>query len=96
MRKPLVLVAADDAAQGKSIQAVLKQFGFRTLAAADGQAAYELFVENQPDAVVLDVHARDGILHALGVFARQVANVSQARFDDKARAQVFVDRLDLG
>ena len=59
MRKPLVLVAADDVDQGTSMQGVLQQFGFRTLAADGGESAYALFVENQPDAVLLDVHAAE-------------------------------------
>jgi len=59
MRKPLVLVASDDTGKGKSMQGVLQQFGFRTMAAEGGKAAYELFVEKQPDAVVLDVQAAE-------------------------------------
>ncbi len=59
MRKPLVLVASDDADKFKSMQGVLQQFGFRTMAADGGKAAYELFIEKQPDAVVLDVQAAE-------------------------------------
>jgi diguanylate cyclase (GGDEF)-like protein len=59
MRKPLVLVAADDAEHGKSVAGVLQQFGFRTMAADGGETAYALFVENQPDAVLLDVHTAE-------------------------------------
>lgn len=59
MRQPLVLIATDDAVQGESIQDVLQQFGFRTMIVDGGQAAYELFVENQPDAVLLDIHTAD-------------------------------------
>ncbi len=59
MRKPLVLVAADDASQGKSVQDALQQFGFRTQVVDGGKAAYQQFVENQPDAILLDVHSAE-------------------------------------
>ena len=56
MRKPLVLVAADDADQCRLIQEVLQQFGFRTEAAADAKSALKLFESEQPDAVLLDLN----------------------------------------
>jgi diguanylate cyclase (GGDEF)-like protein len=59
MRKPLVLVAADDADQRQLIWEVLEQFGFRIVTAEDGKSAYDLFSKMQPDAIVLDVHASD-------------------------------------
>ena len=59
MRKPLVLVAADDDDQRKRIWDVLKQFGFRIVTAEDGKSAYDLFKKSQPDAILLDVHAPD-------------------------------------
>jgi diguanylate cyclase (GGDEF)-like protein len=59
MRKPLVLVAADDAGQRKLICVVLEEFGFRTVTAEDGKSAYELFKNNQPDAILLDIRSSD-------------------------------------
>ncbi|MGI9201957.1 MAG: EAL domain-containing protein [Woeseiaceae bacterium] len=56
MRKPLVLVAADDADQCKSIQEVLQQFGFRTETAEDAKSAIKVFESAQPDAVLLDLN----------------------------------------
>ena len=41
MRKPIVLVAADDADQRKMIWQVLEQFGFHIVAAEDGISAYD-------------------------------------------------------
>ena len=55
MRKPLVLVAAEDADQRQLISDVLEQFGFRILTAEDGKSAYDLFAKTQPDAIFLDV-----------------------------------------
>jgi len=59
MRKPLVLVAADDADQRKLIWNVLSEFGFRIATAEDGESAYDLFVKIQPDAILLDVQSTD-------------------------------------
>ena len=59
MRKPLVLVAADDSDQRKLIWDVLEQFGFRIVTADDGEAAYDLFKKTQPDAILLDIHSSD-------------------------------------
>jgi len=55
MRKPLVLVAAEDSDQRQLISDVLEQFGFRILTAEDGKSAYDLFAKTQPDAIFLDV-----------------------------------------
>ena len=57
MRKPLVLVAADDSDQRKLIWDVLEQFGFRIVTAESGESAYDLFKKMQPDAVVLDINS---------------------------------------
>jgi diguanylate cyclase (GGDEF)-like protein len=59
MRKPLILVAADDIQQRKLIWEVLEQFGFRIVTAEDGKAAYDLFKKVQPDAIILDVQTPD-------------------------------------
>jgi len=59
IRKPLVLVAADDKNQRKMIWSVLETFGFRMLAAEDGASAFDLFVKTAPDAVLLDLHSSD-------------------------------------
>ena len=69
MQKPLVLVAADDAAQRTIISNVLEEFGFRIESAEDGKAAYDMFLETQPDAVLLDVHSpeMDGFVVCEGI-----------------------------
>lgn len=59
MRKPLVLVAVEDAEKSKAIQGVLQQFGFRTMAADCGPSCYKVFAEDQPDAILLDIHASE-------------------------------------
>ncbi|MGI9270319.1 MAG: putative bifunctional diguanylate cyclase/phosphodiesterase [Woeseiaceae bacterium] len=59
MRRPLVLVAADDPNQRKLIWEVLEQFGFRIVTAEDGKSAYDLFTKVQPDAILLDMHSSD-------------------------------------
>lgn len=59
IRKPLVLVAADDESRRKMIWSVLETFGFRMLAAEDGASAFDLFVKTAPDAVLLDLHSSD-------------------------------------
>jgi len=59
IRKPLVLVAADDENERKTIWRVLDAFGFRILAAEDGASAFDLFVKTAPDAILLDLHSSD-------------------------------------
>lgn len=59
IRKPLVLVAADDADQRKLIWNVLQEFGFRVLAAKDGKSASDMFKKFLPDAVLLDIQSSD-------------------------------------
>jgi len=59
MRKPLVLVAADDADQRKLISDVLREFGFQIVAAGDGESAYDRFVKTGPDAILLDIPSSD-------------------------------------
>lgn len=59
IRKPLVLVAADDADQRKLIWDVLEQFGFRIVTAEDGLSAYDLFKKTQPDAIILHLGPGD-------------------------------------
>ncbi len=59
MRKPLVLLAADDANQRKLIWTVLSEFGFRIVSADDGKSAFDLFVKTQPDAVLVDIQSAD-------------------------------------
>ncbi len=59
MRKPLVLVAADDANQQKLIWNVLSEFGFHIVSAEDGKSALDLFAKTQPDAILLDIQSTD-------------------------------------
>jgi diguanylate cyclase (GGDEF)-like protein len=57
MRKPLVLVAADDADQRKLIGTVLSEFGFRIVSAEDGKSALDWFAKAQPDVILLDIQS---------------------------------------
>jgi diguanylate cyclase (GGDEF)-like protein len=59
LRKPVVLVAVDDADQRKLIWEVLEEFGFVAVTAEDGKSAYELFAKTQPDAVLLDIQSSE-------------------------------------
>jgi len=59
LRKPLVLVAANDAQQRRQTSEVLQQFGFRVALAETGKEAYEAFRNNQPDAIILDIQGQD-------------------------------------
>jgi len=59
IQKPLVLVAADDENERKTIWRVLDAFGFRIAVAEDGSSAFDMFVKTAPDAVLLDLHSAD-------------------------------------
>ena len=59
IRKPLVLVAADDENERKTIWRVLDEFGFRIAVAEEGSSAFDLFAKIAPDAVLLDLHSSD-------------------------------------
>jgi diguanylate cyclase (GGDEF)-like protein len=59
IRKPLVLVAADDADNRKAISSVLEAFGFRITSADSGSSALSAFVKKAPDAVLLDLSASE-------------------------------------
>jgi diguanylate cyclase (GGDEF)-like protein len=52
---PLVVVADDDPEIRELLCEALQEAGFRTLAAADGEQALELALEQQPALIVLDV-----------------------------------------
>ena len=59
MRKPLVLVAADQAEARETISRVLEAFGFRIITADDGASAYDRFEKTAPDAILLDIPSSD-------------------------------------
>jgi CheY-like chemotaxis protein len=59
IRKPLVLVAADDANDRKAIWGVLEEFGFRIVMAEDGASALDLYTKTAPDALLLDISRSD-------------------------------------
>jgi DNA-binding response OmpR family regulator len=52
----LVLVVDDDAGARASLCSLLEQFGYRTCAAATGEAVRDVVRDRQPHLVVLDVH----------------------------------------
>lgn len=54
-RQMTVLVAEDDPLTRRGLQEVLRSEGLRTLTAADGYQAWELFQQHAPDFVCLDV-----------------------------------------
>lgn len=53
--QPLLMVADDDLAIRKIIQFRLSKFGFRVIAASDGQDALKIFADCTPALVILDV-----------------------------------------
>ncbi|MBI4397333.1 MAG: response regulator [Elusimicrobia bacterium] len=53
---PLVLVADDDEEWGELLLSLLKEDGYRTLRAYDGEEALRQIIERQPDLVLLDVN----------------------------------------
>lgn len=50
-----VLIAEDDANTRQGLQEILQDEGYTVLAAPDGQKAYELFENEKPDFVCLDI-----------------------------------------
>jgi DNA-binding response OmpR family regulator len=54
-RRPVVLVADDDADILELVSLKLARAGYEVLAAADGERALELAVEHRPNVAVLDV-----------------------------------------
>lgn len=55
MTKPLVLIVEDDASMRFVLDECLKRVHYRTLLAADGEEAVELFEKHSPDLVLLDL-----------------------------------------
>jgi two-component system response regulator AtoC len=53
---PTVLVVDDEAAFGQLLAEHLKSCGFQVLEARDGRAALAQIAENQPDALLIDLH----------------------------------------
>ncbi|MDR0259811.1 MAG: response regulator, partial [Comamonas sp.] len=60
---PLVLVVEDEPGIATILVAYLERDGMRTLFARDGEQAVQLFRQNQPDLVLLDIHlpGMDGV-----------------------------------
>lgn len=54
-RKELVLVVDDDRRILRMLQLTLEAEGYRVVRASDGQAALDIFVEEVPDLVLLDI-----------------------------------------
>ena len=54
-KKPLVLVADDDAEVAGLVGISLRRAGFEVVTAANGQQALELAIKYEPDAAVLDI-----------------------------------------
>ncbi|MCI0345880.1 MAG: response regulator [Chloroflexi bacterium] len=52
---PLILVVEDDSANRALITALLQREGYRILAAVDGESGLRLALEEEPDAILLDV-----------------------------------------
>ena len=52
---PLILVVEDDSAIRALITALLEREGYRVLAASDGESGLRLALEEEPDAILLDV-----------------------------------------
>jgi diguanylate cyclase (GGDEF)-like protein len=63
VEKPLVLVAVEDETSRKAIWAVLKPGGLRVMPATDTNAALDLFIKMQPDAILIGT----GNQHTVGI-----------------------------
>jgi len=61
VKKPLVLVVADDHLLGMSLAATLKGAGFLTTLAPDGPSALASFTTLQPDMVLLDLRRSEAV-----------------------------------
>ncbi|MGH2751301.1 MAG: response regulator [Actinomycetota bacterium] len=53
-KRPLVLIAEDDAGVRMTLEFVLSDEGFDVLAAEDGEQALTLALDRSPDAILLD------------------------------------------
>ncbi|HJW84489.1 MAG TPA: response regulator [Anaerolineae bacterium] len=55
MAAPTVLIIEDSALNRKLVETVLKPYGYRILAAEDGQAGVETALRERPDLILMDV-----------------------------------------
>ncbi|MEX2314984.1 MAG: response regulator, partial [Thermomicrobiales bacterium] len=55
MQKRLILIADDDAPILRLVRTKLQTDGYRVLTATDGQEAVDMFENEQPDLIVLDI-----------------------------------------
>jgi phosphoserine phosphatase RsbU/P len=53
-RSPLILIADDDPLARKLLSHLLEQLSYHTIEANNGQQCLELFLEHQPDIIILD------------------------------------------
>jgi len=53
--EPLILIVEDEAEIAEIIEAYLRQDGFKTLHASDGQKGMQYFTKQKPDLVMLDI-----------------------------------------
>ncbi|HKC39254.1 MAG TPA: response regulator [Gemmatimonadales bacterium] len=56
VRPPTILVVDDEAGLRRVLERVLTRHGYRVLAAASAETAYELLTSDEADALLLDIH----------------------------------------
>lgn len=55
-RVPTVLIVDDEAGLRRVLERILTRHGYRVLTASSAEAAYELLVSEEADALLLDIH----------------------------------------
>lgn len=96
MRKHLLLVVDDDAPVLRLVRAKLQTDGYRVITATNGQEALELFADQRPDLIILDVMMplMDG-LEAMRQI-RQTSTVPIILLTARTRGADKVSGLDMG
>lgn len=96
MRKQMVLVADDDAPILRLVRAKLQADGFTVLTAMNGEEAVQIFDQERPDIVVLDLMmpVMDGFEAMQRI--RQSSNVPVILLTARSGAQDKIRGLDLG
>jgi len=96
MRKQMVLVADDDAPILRLVRAKLSADGYTVLTAMNGEEAVQLYEQERPDIVVLDLMmpVMDGFEAMQRI--RQSANVPIILLTARSGAQDKIRGLDLG
>lgn len=95
-KKVSVLVVDDDVRILHMIQHILELEGYRALAASSGEAALNVFDEETPDLVLLDVMMPDVDGYAVCQRIREFSQVPIIMVTAKDNAEEIVQGLDVG